>query len=59
MMPLMSGWQVLDQMKAIPELAAVSVIVISTGAKIDISPPVKSYLEKPLCFEKVLNLITA
>ena len=60
MMPVMSGWQLLDIMERDPTLAAIPVIVISgdgRSAAQHVADRVRCFLKKPLDLDELLSKI--
>ncbi len=57
MMPVMSGWELLDELAKVPRLAALPVIVF-TAAGDPIRPkPRKPVIKKPIDIELLLGLV--
>jgi CheY-like chemotaxis protein len=58
MMPVMSGWQVLDALREDPRLAALPVVVISAVASLTAVPMgATTLLKKPISMESLLRAI--
>jgi CheY-like chemotaxis protein len=53
MMPVMSGWEVLEQMQATAELAGIPVVVLSAMA----APGTGEHLGKPVDLERLLATV--
>ena len=53
MMPVMSGWEVLEQMQGTAELADIPVIVMSAMA----APGTSEHLDKPVDLERLLATV--
>jgi two-component system chemotaxis response regulator CheY len=56
MMPVMSGWQVMDALRASPTLSAIPIIVISAAHQL---PSGVSVVSKPFRFEDLLQRMKA
>ena len=59
MMPYMSGWDVLQAMRAHPTLASIPVVIMTAGANVrqqafDLGAA--AYLSKPLDFDQLLDI---
>jgi CheY-like chemotaxis protein len=59
MMPVMDGWQLLQQLKAEPRLAQIPVIAMSAGGNrtLATAPVCKDYLAKPLRVSSLLEAV--
>ena len=59
MMPVMDGWQLLQKMKADPQLAQLPVIAMSAGGTrtLATAPVCKDYLAKPLTVQRLLDAL--
>ena len=59
MMPIMDGWQLLQELKAEPELSKIPVIAMSAGGTrtLATAPVCKDYLPKPLKVSRLLEAI--
>jgi two-component system response regulator CpxR len=53
MMPVMSGWEVLEQLQASDELSRIPVVVVSAMA----APGVHEYLPKPIDLDNLLSTV--
>ena len=53
MMPVMSGWEVLEQLQANEELSRIPVIVMSAMT----APGVREHLSKPIDLERLLRAV--
>jgi CheY-like chemotaxis protein len=57
MMPVMNGWELLDQLRADPELRALAVMVIS-GSGTPMPDGARRLLRKPFEMRRLLDLVT-
>jgi CheY-like chemotaxis protein len=57
MMPVMNGWQFLDEQRGDPALAAIPTVIISAYGEIAKSVRPSQYLAKPLQLDSVLDTI--
>ena len=53
MMPVMSGWEMLEAMRADPRYAATPVVVISAMA----APDVAGHVQKPIDIDELLHVV--
>ena len=56
MMPVMSGWEVLEQMRADPSLAVIPVCLLSAQVQIEATEPVQ-VLRKPVSIDELLSVV--
>jgi CheY-like chemotaxis protein len=57
MMPLVNGWQVLDQLKAHPQLSRIPVLVTSAAGNKSKVKDVMGFVPKPINLDYTLDLI--
>jgi CheY-like chemotaxis protein len=60
MMPVMDGWKLIAEVKRLPELSSIPVVVISAGGNhlLATAPVASGYLTKPLDLTRLLQTVT-
>ncbi len=58
-MPVMNGWQMMDALRADPELKGVPVVVISAAGEVPPPDGAKAFLRKPVRLETLLEAVHA
>jgi CheY-like chemotaxis protein len=56
-MPVMNGWQMLEAMRADPELRALPVVVISAAGELPPPAGAQAFLKKPVRLETLLDTV--